>query len=338
MTDNVSSSPHPSELNRLYALYNHGDLLGAENFCRNLLKNYRGSAELSNMLGVILAAQGKSEEALLVFKDTIKENPKYPRVHLDLGLLLSSIGQPSEAIDSFRRATELDPGNGDAQNNLGVMLQNQNHHEKALPHLEKAIILNSNNSAAYFNCANSLKAVGKNEEALEKYNQAVRLQPSFPVAFNNRGNLLESMGRNEDAKRSYSRAIELDRGYVRAYSNRGIVEKKLGNYPGALRDFSKAVELDPWQPNSSNQDENFKFRLYINLGDIHLYFKEFDKALSAYDRAGEIEPANKDLLGFKSNAVAGMGDIEEALKLRQVSYGFISFSLSEGVSITHGST
>lgn len=336
MEDN--NNPPSGDLSRLYALYNSGDFTGVESSCKDLLKLYSGSAEISKMLGVALASQGRQQEALAVFEDTIRANPHYPDVYLDHGLLLNSLGRPNEAIDRFRKAVELDPEYSDAQNNLGVMLQNQNQHDQALPHLEKAVKLNPSNPAAYFNCANSLKALGKEEEALGKYNRAVNLQPSFPVAFNNRGNLLESMGRNEDAQRSYSRALELDRGYVRAYSNRGIVEKKLGNYPAALRDFSKAVALDPWQSGKPNQDNNFKFRLYINLGDIHLYFKNFDKALEAYECAREIEPNNKDLLGFKSNAVAGLGKIEEALRLRQESYGFVSFDLAKGVSIIHEST
>ena len=178
--------------------------------------------------------------------------------------------------------------------------------------------------------------LGENQEALKNYNQAVKLHPSFPVAFNNRGNLLESMGKIEDAKRSFSRAIELDRNYARAYSNRGIAERKLGNHSNALRDFSKALDLEPWQPDNPNQDSNFQFRMYINLGDIYLYLKEFNRALEAYDRAQEIEPDNQDILGFKSNAVAGLGKLEEGLQLRQQSYGMVSFDRTKGVSIIRG--
>ena len=131
-------------------------------------------------------------------------------------------------------------------------------------------------------------------------------------------------------------AIELDRGYSRAYSNRGIVEKKLGNYSGALGDFVKAVELDPWHPENPTEDTNFKFRLYINLGDIQLYFKKYDKALESYNRAAEIEPNNSDVAAFKGNAVMGLGDLSKGLQLRQEAFGFVSFDLSKGLSIIHG--
>jgi tetratricopeptide (TPR) repeat protein len=189
---------------------------------------------------------------------------------------------------------------------------------------------------AYFNYANSLKATDRKDAALENYDRAITLHPSFSLAFNNRGNLLESMARYEESSRSFTRAIELDPGYARAYSSRGSVEEKLGNYSRARRDFSRAVDLDPWRPENPKQDSNFKFRLYINLGDIQMYFKEFDKALAIYDRAAEIEPNNLDVAGFRGNALAALGNLSEGLQLRQESFGLVSFDISNGVSIIHG--
>lgn len=336
MSNNASNDPPQPEVSKLVALYNSRDFLGAERFCKQLLSSYSSSATVSNMLGMIYMAQGKMPEAEAAYQNTIQTNPGFPDVYNNLGILLHSMGRIEECIEKFNKAVELDAEFADARNNLGAMLQNVNQHEQALIHLAKAISLNPNNGLAYFNYANSLKAMAKNEEALDNYNKAVKLIPSFPVAFNNRGNLLETMGRLEEAQRSYSRAIDLDRNYTSAHSNRGIVERKLGNYPGALRDFTKAVQLDPWQPDNPNQDVNFKFRLYINLGDIQMYFQKFEKALEAYDFAAKIEPDSSDVKAFKGNAVAALGNLEEGLKLRQESFGFVSFNLDKGVSIHHG--
>jgi tetratricopeptide (TPR) repeat protein len=146
------------------------------------------------------------------------------------------------------------------------------------------------------------------------------------------------MARYEESSRSYTRAIELDPGYARAYSNRGSVEKKIGNYPRARGDFNRAVDLDPWRPENSKEESNIKFRLYINLGDIQMYFKEYDKALATYDRAAEIDPNNLDVAGFRGNALTALGNLSEGLQLRQESFGFVSFDISQGVSINHGRT
>ena len=96
------------------------------------------------------------------------------------------------------------------------------------------------------------------------------------------------------------------------------------------------MDLDPWRSEEPKEDSNFKFRLYINLGDIQMYFKEFDKALATYNRAAEIDPDNLDVAGFKGNAVAALGNLREGLQLRQESFGFVSFDISKGVSIIHG--
>ena len=338
MPNNETRAPSKSEVESLFSLYNAGDFFGAGSFCRNLLKTYPDSALVSNMLGVIYMAQGKPTAALVAYENTIKKNPYYPDAYNNFGILLNSLGRFGEAIDKFRKAVQLDPDYSDALNNLGATLQNLNQHEQALTHLSRAITLNPNNPLAFFNYANSLKATGKKNAALESYDRAVNLHPSFSLAFNNRGNLLESMARYEESRRSYTRAIELDPGYARAYSNRGVVEKKLGNYPGARRDFGNAVDLDPWRPEEPKEESNFKFRLYINLGDIQMYFKEFEKALATYDRAAEIDPDNLDVAGFKGNAVAALGNLREGLQLRQESFGVVSFDISKGVSIIHGQT
>ena len=336
MSNIENKNPPDAELKRLLSLYDTRDFTGAEGLCRELITTYPDSATVLNFLGVVFEAQGKSEEALLAYESAIQKNTNNLDVYHNAGILLNKLGRPKEAINKFREVVELDPEDVDARNNIGVILQKLNQHEEALTHLSKAVTLSPGNASVFFNYANSLKAIGKDDEALEIYNQAVRLDPAFSVAFNNRGNLLESMKRYEDARRSYTRAIELDRSYVSAYSNRGVVEKKLGNYPGAAKDFTKATELDPWQPENPSQDRNFKFRLYVNLGDIQMYFGEHSRALDSYNTAAEIEPESSDVLAFKGNALAALGNLSEGLLLRQKSFGFICFDVSEGVSIIHG--
>ncbi|MCH2356195.1 MAG: tetratricopeptide repeat protein, partial [Pseudomonadales bacterium] len=136
------------------------------------------------------------------------------------------------------------------------------------------------------------------------------------------------------ARKSYTSSIRLKSDYALAYSNRGRVQKKIGNYAGAMEDFSKAIEFGSWRDNAS--DQNLKARLYVNLGDILMFFRKYARARAAYDEALKIEPDNQNLIGMKGNAIAALGEIEEGLKLKQQGYGVISFDSLKGVSINHG--
>ena len=75
MPNSEIRTPPDSEVESLFNLYNAGDFIGAEIFCRNLLKTYSGSALVSNMLGVVLMAQGKPTEALAAYENTVKIHP-----------------------------------------------------------------------------------------------------------------------------------------------------------------------------------------------------------------------------------------------------------------------
>jgi tetratricopeptide (TPR) repeat protein len=318
MNGTVANNPPESEINALYTLFDSGDFRQSESRCRRLLESYPESFLVLNLLGVALSSQGRNAEAVVCYEKAIQANAEYA----------------DAALEKFTMAVKLDPHYGDAQNNLGVMLQTLNQHESALNHLAIAVRLRPNSAISQFNYAKSLAALGQLEEALGMYDRAIILDSGYFEAYNNRGNVLEALHRLEAARASYTKAIQLKPDYALAYSNRGILQKNSGDYRGAFADFTRLVELDCW--NQDGSDQNLKFRLYVNLGDIHMYYREFQQALAAYDLALGIEPDNLDVPGFKGNAIAALGRISEGLSLKQAAFGVISFDKVKGVSILHG--
>ena len=129
------------------------------------------------------------------------------------------------------------------------------------------------------------------------------------------------------------KAINLKPNYFTAYNNRGDVERRLGNYPKAASDLGKAIELDTWKPEDSGEVTNYKFGLYVSLGDIQMYLGQYEESLDSYESASTIEPENEDVPAFKGNALVCLGKLSKGLKLRRKSFGFICFDLAEGASI-----
>lgn len=336
MSNSTAAGNNPSapEMNALNAYLDAGDLLRTERECRGMLQRYPGSAMLNNLLGIVFYTNGRSTEAMNCYQLAIKSDPGYADAHNNMGLLLNSLGRNKEAIESFENVVKLNPDDTDALNNLGVLLQEQHRAEEALRYLSRAIKLSPNSAPVHFNYGNSLRARGLLKEAVAMFGRAIQLQPDFAESYNNCAGAFEDLQLLDEASNCYSRAIQLQPTYALAYSNRGALQKKRSNHEAALEDFRHTLEYGNWT--SDRIDQNLKFRLLVNIGDILMYLRRFAEALDAYEKAHAAEPENSDILAFKGNAIAAMGRLAEGLRLRQASFGFIAFDNKAGVSIKHG--
>jgi len=128
--------------------------------------------------------------------------------------------------------------------------------------------------------------------------------------------------------------------YIFSYTRDGIsharslYESALGNDPKYARAFaakSRTLNLD-WRYNwVTNRDEALDNALDLaqnaisfdtqdargfgELGFAHLYRKEYDAAISAYERATQLNPNDADLMSDMADALAHCGRSEEAIEL-----------------------
>ena len=109
----------------------------------------RDSARLDE-LGFKLAAEGKQQEAIAVFREVVQIRPDYGIGHYKLGLALWEAGQTRAAVEPLRRAAELEPD-------------------------EKRI---------HTTLANVLRSVGQPRPAVRHFREAVRLDPDWLPALN----------------------------------------------------------------------------------------------------------------------------------------------------------
>jgi predicted O-linked N-acetylglucosamine transferase (SPINDLY family) len=86
-----------------------GTLLEAESLCRRTIEIHRGYAEAYRILGVVLGAQGRSEEALQACRRAIELAPKSGDAYGTLAVTLLEVGSIPEAEENFRRALEINP-------------------------------------------------------------------------------------------------------------------------------------------------------------------------------------------------------------------------------------
>ncbi|MDF5738617.1 MULTISPECIES: tetratricopeptide repeat protein [unclassified Nostoc] len=135
-----TDTPERSQLlQQANALYNQGDLTGAEDNLRKFIKKSPEDAFAHFQLGNVLFRQKKSEEAISSYREAIRLQPKYGIAYNAIGMVYASQSRWEEAITEYQKALEINPNYGEALTNFALALWQTNKRDEALSSLEKAL-------------------------------------------------------------------------------------------------------------------------------------------------------------------------------------------------------
>ena len=87
-------------------------------FSLQLLQSYPESVAVINVLGVTLLAQGKYDEALRAFEETIRLQPDFAEYYCNRGNAQKQMGQWEDAFASYHKALTVKPDFAEAHSNL----------------------------------------------------------------------------------------------------------------------------------------------------------------------------------------------------------------------------
>lgn len=241
----MQTDPSQDKLDALSNLYNSGQTSQVIRTCKKLLKTYKKSLYLLNLLGAALQEKGKFKEAIRIYNQMIQIKPDYFNAHYNLGFALQGLRKFNNAVNSYNRAIQLNPDYVDAHGNLGNVLKELGRLDEAINSYNKVIQLKPDYAEAYNNLGNALRDLGRLDEAINNYNKAIQLNPDYADAYNNMGTVLQDRGQLDEALRSCNKAIQLKPDYAEAYSNLGSVQKVLGQFEEATKNYNKAIQLKP---------------------------------------------------------------------------------------------
>ncbi len=120
-------------------LVDKGDLIGAEEILRSLIKKFPQDSDAHYHLGNVLFRQEKKEDAIKEYQIAIHLNSKYALAHNAIGQVFASQQQWSSAIAEYHKALTINPDYGDALTNLAQPLWEQGFPQEARASLEKAL-------------------------------------------------------------------------------------------------------------------------------------------------------------------------------------------------------
>lgn len=129
------------------------------------------------MRGLGLSQQGRNEEAIRDYQQTLALDPRFARAHNNLGKLQFLAQDYQNAERSWLKALHYEPTLAEVHNNLGRLYVNQGQFPKAITSFTNATEQRRDYFKAQYNLAQVYSMVGETDKALEWFEQAFRSDP-----------------------------------------------------------------------------------------------------------------------------------------------------------------
>jgi len=242
-----------------------------------------------------------------------------------------------EALEHYNMSVELDPTEIIYLLNIAAVYFEQKEYEKCITQCEKAIDIGRENRADFKLIAKAFTRIGHAYKKMENWKQAkvyyeksmsehrtpeiktllsdidkiIKEQERKAYIDPEKAELEKELGNDKykdgdypAAIKHYSEAILRNPDEPKYYSNRAACYTKLAAFDLGLKDCEKVVELDP------------KFiKGWIRKGKILQGMQQQGKALTAYQKAMELDPQNVEALeGYRSCVMSSSSNPEEVRK------------------------
>ncbi|XP_030762728.1 stress-induced-phosphoprotein 1 [Sitophilus oryzae] len=274
----------------------------------------------------------------------LPENKKAAKAEKELGNACYKKKDFSGAIEHYTKAIEHDPTDITYYNNLAAVYFEQKEYDKCIKECEKGIEVGRENRADFKMIAKSFMRIGNAYKKKRDFNNArtyyeksmsehrtpeirtllsevekiikeeekkAYINPEEAEKEKEIGNDFFKKGDYATAVKHYTEAVKRNPEDPKIYSNRAACYTKLAAFDLGLKDCEKCVELDP------------KFiKGWVRKGNILQVMQQPSKAISAFQKALEIDPNNAEALqGYRACAMENANLDGDPEKIRQRAMG-----------------
>ncbi|MCO5553662.1 hypothetical protein L7F22_032269 [Adiantum nelumboides] len=153
-------------------------------------------------------------------------------------------------------------------------------------------------------------AVSGDLETAEKlFSELIKEEPQSASAWSNRGSVRISLRLFEDARSDLTQAIDLAPDAPVPLLNRAIALEALGRYEEAINDCKSAIERDPEE-----------YAAWFNLGNVDARVKNYEEALTAYERASLLAPG---IAGYRLKEALILFQLQRSQEAKKLLQGLV---------------
>jgi protein O-GlcNAc transferase len=327
----MSPGADQHRLHAALSLHQAGNLDGAGEIYREILRNDPHNSQALHYLGVIEASGGNLAKAKSLIARSLQQQPaniqfleNYATILFQAqeyasalevcrqGLRASPNGVPllyvgavalyklkrfDESVEQFDELLARAPNHIAAINERGSVLAELKRYEAALSSFQKALALQPRYVGAHLNSGNLYAAMRRYEDALGAFHTALSLDPALADAWLGRGNVYTELKQYDEAFAAYDRALSLKPELAEAWLGRGNAYVQLRQYDNAFAAYDRALSLKPDLAEA-----------WLGRGNAYVQLKQYDNAFAAYDRALSLKPDVKHAEGFRLYAMMHLCD------------------------------
>jgi tetratricopeptide (TPR) repeat protein len=246
-------------------------------------------------LGMIYAATGRSEQALVEFKRALDLDPLSVDAYRELGNTYEAMNRIKDAEATYQRAIQLRPSDWLSNGNLGAFYYRHGRYAEAEPLFRKQIDLTPDNFIGYSNLGGLYILLGRDAEAEALLKKSVSVKPT-DRAYSNLGTLYYQRGSYSDAVAMYEKAVALGAGNYVLFGNLAdsylrtpdLAQKAEATYRKAINLAEQQLAINP--KNAASWSRLARYRVRIG---------ESEKALTDIQRARRLAPTDTTV-GFNA--------------------------------------
>jgi len=171
---------------------------------------------------------------------------------------------------------------------------------QALDDCRRALEVDSRNAEAWIRSGFAYEMQGKFDKALEAYNKAIELDPGYYKPYQYLGGFYYYQGKFAEAEQQFKKEVEHAPNDLDGYSNLGSLLTEWGKYAEAETAFRAALQVKAIPINLNN------------LGATLAYLGRDAEALSLYQQAVDLQPANHMYWINLGDSLRRLGHAKEA--------------------------
>lgn len=222
---------------------------------------------------------GKIDEAIAAYQQSLLLDPEQPKHYETLARLLILRGRPERGLEMIREALRLNPKSVRAWALLGMAYDWLNLPQEALTALTKARTLDDTYPETYAYLAEAYMDLGNWFAANDAIQTALQLDDTNLDVLRDYGYVLEMQGNYAGAIEQYRLGLQRPSYIAHLYVAMGRNAQALSNYPAALEYFQAAVTADPANVVALDL-----------LGYAYLLQGDYNQATTHLEKAVETDP------------------------------------------------